>query len=139
MVRSFIRKRSDMLMSKCPPDHALVVHVIYGFTAAHTEVRASVDYNDRTTGGAMEKWLAQQKKTKLTPSGEPVTEEHFEALLALRLTKPDRRFAEHFANNKNQPASLAELRSVSSRPKRCIASINKTCLIQGLWLQCRQT
>jgi hypothetical protein len=139
MIARFIRKRSDVIMSKCPPGHALVVKVAYEFVPAYTEIRVWVDYHDRICGGTMEQWLAQQKKIKLAPSNEPFTDEHFKALLALRLTKQDRRLVEYFAGNGNQPTPLRKLRTVCPRAPKRIASINKICFVQGLWLQCRQT
>lgn len=136
-IGRFISKRSDLIMSKCPPGHSLVVKVTYEFVPVYTQIYVSVDYDDKATGGTMERWIAGQKRAKLEPSSEPFTDEHFDEILKLRLPEADRNFVEFFWWRNNEPASLEEL-GKSFRTLKRIGSLNKICFLQGLWLQCRQ-
>jgi len=134
-IACFISKQSDMIMSKCPPEHALVVKVTYKFVPVHTTsmFRGLPRYGE---WWHMEQWIANRKRSAVRRA-KPFTKEHFDALLELRLTEGDRRLV-NISRRTKQTASLRELRPMCREPESTLRASTYLLLPRPL-LRCRQT
>lgn len=118
-IADLVRK-SQWVLSKCPAGKEPIVKVAIQFVPVLVPVvfREFID-------------------PKLVPSTEPFTNEHFDAILELLLSRADRAFVNFMRDRNNRPCTPSEWIVAGFAEHGRYMSINNTCVRHGLWIRFR--